>query len=97
VNENGIIYVNQLTPHIQIRNTNNLQDGKTWTNRSLLGTERFCSDKIIKDDLFAHIMPFVFCPKCGSQLEIIDESDDANLEKKALHCHKCGFKKIYGT
>jgi nitrogen regulatory protein PII len=29
VNENGIIYVNQLTPHIQIRNTNNLQDGKT--------------------------------------------------------------------
>ncbi|WP_268541545.1 hypothetical protein [Candidatus Nitrosotenuis cloacae] len=41
-------------------------------------------------------MPFIFCPKCGSHLEIEDISDDVGLSQKVLYCTKCEFKKTYG-
>lgn len=41
-------------------------------------------------------MPFIFCPKCGSHLEIQDVSDDAGMNQKLLSCKKCGFEKTYG-
>lgn len=42
-------------------------------------------------------MPFVFCPKCGSHLEIRDVTDNTGLSRKELYCTKCQFKKLHGS
>ena len=39
-------------------------------------------------------MPYIFCPKCGSQITIISERNDVGMMKQVLVCDKCGFRKI---
>lgn len=55
------------------------------------------SDKIIKDGLPANFVPYIFCPKCGSQMEIRDIIDDSRNDRKELYCTKCDFTKLYGS
>jgi DNA-directed RNA polymerase subunit RPC12/RpoP len=42
-------------------------------------------------------MPYIFCPKCGGQMEIQDITDSQEQQRKELYCTKCDFRKIYGT